>query len=587
MEPIATAATLIKNWDLDLALIPLVAIDRHGNRLGMGKGYYDRTFAYRLDKKNSQPFLLGLAYNFQLVENIEPEIIADTPSRLAPGRSLPIMLLIKDADKYPIKLEHVRISESDQQAVLFDEEYNIDVAIDSWHRIIQLDQLPELETLKILVEIRYSIRGQRRTCIQNNLPGIPGEPFTVHQAGKPLPGENVLWGDLHHHTSWTEDMMEFGAPVEASVISANSFGLDFLALTDHSYDLDDEPGSWRTTDGELKKWHASRAKIGALSSRTDGLLLIPGEEVTVTSANHTNVHTLVLNHPEYLPGSGDGGERPLRTRSELTVTQLTARLDPDALAIAAHPYYQVPLLQRLIVRRNSWVQGDILNPRISGIQIMNGALDKGFYRGRDAWIDLLLAGYRKYIYAGTDSHGDFNRFTGVKRPLISLIQRQANFLGCCRTGIVDQPSHSLADTIKALAAGRCQISSGPSIILRAKSGDKIAQMGEELAGDRFVLTVTCSSTPDFGSLDELRIYKGIIGASAEILSEVIDLTTTPYSFVWEKEITAVQPQAYYRAECTSRLPAAARSRHIPIGLALTNPIWVKQEGPTGAGPSPG
>ena len=34
----------------------------------------------------------------------EPEILVDTPIRIEPGNDLPIMILIKDAHKYPITL---------------------------------------------------------------------------------------------------------------------------------------------------------------------------------------------------------------------------------------------------------------------------------------------------------------------------------------------------------------------------------------------------------------------------------------------------------------------------------------------------
>jgi 5-formyltetrahydrofolate cyclo-ligase len=53
------AATRAAN-ELDLVLLPLVAFDRTGTRLGMGGGYYDRTF-----QDISHPFLLGVAYEFQ------------------------------------------------------------------------------------------------------------------------------------------------------------------------------------------------------------------------------------------------------------------------------------------------------------------------------------------------------------------------------------------------------------------------------------------------------------------------------------------------------------------------------------------
>ena len=79
-EPAQVNAPRRPAWALDLALMPLVAFDGQLNRLGMGGGFYDRTFE-RLNPnlpRTQSRFsghcrLIGLAYQFQHVDALPVE----------------------------------------------------------------------------------------------------------------------------------------------------------------------------------------------------------------------------------------------------------------------------------------------------------------------------------------------------------------------------------------------------------------------------------------------------------------------------------------------------------------------------------
>ena len=52
----------------DLIVVPGVAFDRNGNRIGRGRGYYDRFLCKHLDIKR-----IGICFDFQLVDEVPTE----------------------------------------------------------------------------------------------------------------------------------------------------------------------------------------------------------------------------------------------------------------------------------------------------------------------------------------------------------------------------------------------------------------------------------------------------------------------------------------------------------------------------------
>jgi len=72
LEPLADDDDSIPPGDLDLVLTPLVAFDPNCNRVGMGGGYYDHTFAFLNERSESdRPRLLGVAYELQRTSRID------------------------------------------------------------------------------------------------------------------------------------------------------------------------------------------------------------------------------------------------------------------------------------------------------------------------------------------------------------------------------------------------------------------------------------------------------------------------------------------------------------------------------------
>lgn len=62
-----TGSDCINPREIELIIVPAVAYDRKGNRLGRGKGFYDRLLAEAKATK------IGVGYDFQLLDEIPAE----------------------------------------------------------------------------------------------------------------------------------------------------------------------------------------------------------------------------------------------------------------------------------------------------------------------------------------------------------------------------------------------------------------------------------------------------------------------------------------------------------------------------------
>jgi len=94
LEPALQATARIAPMKLDLVLLPLVAVDACGWRLGSGAGFYDRRLSHlRHGRRWRRPKLIGIAYDFQRVPAIEQQ-----------WWDVPLDAVVTDRDFYPSRL---------------------------------------------------------------------------------------------------------------------------------------------------------------------------------------------------------------------------------------------------------------------------------------------------------------------------------------------------------------------------------------------------------------------------------------------------------------------------------------------------
>ncbi len=498
----------------------------------------------------------------------QPEIIADAPRRLDPGQPLPLLLLIKDAHRFPLKLAGVRVTACCPQRT-FTEEISLTTdeielgARELWHRLIWIDLPNEAPAVwDISVDWQLSIKGRGHTIRNDNLPGLSHRSLQVVQSGYALPrGDGWHFGDLHVHTAYTADQVEFGAPLAAYPEMGRAQGLSFALTADHSYDLDDLPGSFRQHDPNLRRYHERAREISALNNRyRNRFALLPGFELSAGNSRGKNLHLLLLGQRSLLPGSGDSAERWFSTRPELSLAQALSRLDEGTMPVAAHPLVRPPLLERLLLRRGCWEKQDLEQANLSGLQIWNGHQTEDFQRGRSLWIEGLLSGRRWKIVAGSDAHGNFNRYRQVSFPMWKLREADNHVFGQVRTGVFLPEGLDSVLLLKSLQNGRSLVTDGPFAdleILTTAHGDP-------------QIIVRAQSSPEFGLLQHIQLFAGSPGGKEErtLFQQVLQA-----GHDWDTKLAGETINAPFREKggyIRAELCTEAGYR------CLTNPQWLQR-----------
>lgn len=471
-----------------------------------------------------------------------PEIIADAPRRLEPGRPLPLLLLIKCAHRFPLRLEGIEI-EARVRDRLIRKRIAIGESLNApyWSRIEFLD-LPDEAPAVWEVEVHWQIELQGRfyRIHTDNLPGLSAAPLKVIQSGHPLPRrESWLLGDLHVHTASTEDQVEFGAPLEAYPRLGSAQGLAFAFAADHAYDLDDLPGSWIESDPHLICFRRRDAALEKLNERhRPDFTLLPGFELSAGNAENRNVHLLLVGQRDFLPGSGDSAERWLRTRPDLPVREVLSRCGDGVLPIAAHPMVKPSWLEKFLLSRGRWEQADLEDDRLSGMQVWNGDRTADFEAGVKRWVEGLLQGKRWQIVAGSDAHGNFNRYREVGFPMLKLAESGNHVFGQCWTGVRLNAGAWPEEIVRALRSGPSLVSDGPFAELEIVPSEAEAK-----------LRVSALSSPEFGALSSVTVYQGIPGEDQERL---LFLENLPGGYDWENEIPLPEAEGYVRMEAATK-----------------------------------
>jgi len=516
-------------------------------------------------------------WGYSLIHRHAPEVILDAPWRVDSGKPIPILCVIKDADRFPIELERItaRLKTEDGEIDTINIPFGsqpLRIAEHYWYNLEDIELANKYTgKLQITLEAEFSRKGKKKIVISDNLSGLSHSPFQTLVSPESLPSiDGWYYGDSHYHSDMTQDQVEFGAPVDVAVIMGKAIGLNWFAVTDHSYDLDIAIGEYFERDPEHTRWQTVHDNVKNANQMNDDFIVLPAEEVSCGNCKEHNVHLLAFNVPDFIPGSGDGVKNGLlRKKPDLTIQEtLKIIKDGGGFAYAAHPEVGNGFMGTLLLNRGHWHYKDLALDGCAGMQFWNGEFNPKFDYSREIWKRLLLDGYKSFLLGGNDAHGDFNRCRSVKYPNTKLKENESHVFGKVRTYANCGDNLSETCILDALKNGKTVVTNGPISILQVQNDNgRIANIGEQIDGRDFKLLIKAISSNEFGKIERIDLYKGDMVSK----SEKLEKTFLPESSDSHKHDFSHKIEG--NSKCYVRLEAFSSTNEREY-KCFTNPIWL-------------
>ena len=427
-----------------------------------------------------------------------PEIIFDAPFQFVPGVSPYLWIVVRDANRFPTTIKTAEIllkhnienafdntlEKGPQPDISIHKDLDIEVREQMHFIPLPLGEIPA-GTYEVFCKLTVERDGKTQTFERWNLPRLKPVPLRIKVLNEALPiAPGYAAGEMHCHTHYSADHVEYGATPEVLQLAAKAVGLDFVNCTDHAYDFAfTQEDFTKEAESPVPRFQKLREEIAALPSKDENgedlPLLLAGEEVSAGNSKGENVHVTVLAPEGYLPGLGDCGRYWLNNKPTLSIKQVLNMT--KAHCFAAHPFQQMGLLEKFIFRRGYWKPEDLnwapQKHAIRGLQFWNGIRDEGFKLGREFWINELGKGNYLLPIGGNDAHGDLNSMTAVDLPLISLKHTRAHTFGNVRTvvrikdsvipnenaTVIPNGVRDPAILNEAFAGDNCYITDGPAL----------------------------------------------------------------------------------------------------------------------------
>ncbi len=469
-----------------------------------------------------------------------PEILTDAPFQFVPGKQPLLWIVVRDAHRFGVTIKNLEISiqriDGNGPAETRRFEHLDLKAHKPFHFFPVGIGALEPGLYEILPKVVAHRNGKEKTFKRWNFPGLKPTPLRIQILKEALPKAPGFWaGEMHCHTYYSADHVEYGASPAVMQQAAAAIGLDFVNFTDHAYDFAFQLQDYtREVPDASERFRDLKKEIENLPAEP---LLIAGEEISAGNSKGENVHMTTLGPEAYLPGLGDCGRYWLNNRPTLSIERLLEMT--DAPCFAAHPLQQMGALEKFIFRRGYWKSKDLhLDKKhpIRGIQFWNGLRDEGFQLGKEWWIEELGKGNFLLPIGGNDAHGDLNDTTFVRTPLFSLGNNRHHVFGKVRTVVAATPSITQESLREAFSGDNCYITDGPALWWER---------------DGSTIKFHAQSTQDLGGgFRYIRIYKRRILAGGKWAAKE-ELCPESLIAASQNETITVHTEgiAYLRAEC--------------------------------------